>query len=377
MLKILPKFQLCSIQINPIFSEGKTCHYLMEPQSSWKLLTNIPITNHADFVVLYDNICYSLFAIKNKIGLLKYSFNTDSWTKYQIKTSLNKSLFKCLSDCAAAINCKTKTIYLFNKPYSIIKLQIMNNNETKMEEIIIKTPQIKIPFVGSNAINIKDECHIIGGYQNHNKHIKYNTKTQKCQIIHDFKSPFDLNVIYLHKLIKIQNKLLIFGGFDGKNCLDTVYQYDMITNKWNKLNCKIPKPLCSFGCTAILNGQYVLLIGGYDDGFGYQDNIYFYCVRDQKFKKSTIKCPDIGQYQAITVNDKKKDTLTTFGFVRCKWKECKISDHLFPPQYLITIICGYYLNEFVHLFNIGNGKHYRINVFDIIDIVKSQITFSV
>ena len=72
-------------------------------------------------------------------------------------------------------------------------------------------------------------------------------------------------------------------------------------------------------------------------------------------------------YQAITIQNKNRDTLTTFGFVRRKWKESKISDHLFPPHYLISIICGYYLIQFVHLFNAANGEHYKINVFDIID----------
>ena len=55
----------------------------------------------------------------------------------------------------------------------------------------------------------------------------------------------------------------------------------------------------------------------------------------------------------------------------CRWKQCGISDHLFPPEYLIRIICGYYINEFVHLIGdmigIENGQHYKINVFDIMN----------
>ena len=332
----------------------------MDPQSPWNVLANIPNISYYDVIVLYDNIRNSLFAIKHKLGLFKYSFDTDSWTKYQIKSSLKKSLIRCSSYHAAVINCKTNTIYLFNASYSIMtKFQIMNNNKSIMELHQMPTDIT----ADSQAIIIKDECHIIGGFNN-NKHIKYNTKTQKYQILHNFEKLFNFRHLLNHKLIKIQNKLLIFGGYDGDKYLDTVYQYDIIRNKWNKLNCKMPKRLSDFGCTPILNGQYVLLFGGIGECNRYQDNIYFYSVRDQRFKTSNIKCPEIGEYQAITVNNE-KDTLTTFGFVRSKWKECGLSDDLFPPQYLITIICGYYLNEFVHLFDTDNGNHYRINVFDI------------
>ena len=48
----------------------------------------------------------------------------------------------------------------------------MNNNECKIQ--IIKNPH-EIHY-GSEAIIIKDECHIIGG----TRHIKYNTKTQNA-----------------------------------------------------------------------------------------------------------------------------------------------------------------------------------------------------
>ena len=127
----------------------------MDLHSSWKLLTNVPNA------VFHDNIRNSLFAIKNKTGVVKYY--TDSWTKYQIKSSLNEPLLGCSS------HDRTNAVYLFHEPNAIIKFQIMNNNEINMEKIMIK---IDIPALVS-VINIKDERHIIGGHTNNNKHIKY------------------------------------------------------------------------------------------------------------------------------------------------------------------------------------------------------------
>ena len=64
----------------------------MDPHCSWNALANIATPKCNGFVILYDNIRNSLFAIKDKLELLKYSFNTDSWTKYQIQSSSNTSL---------------------------------------------------------------------------------------------------------------------------------------------------------------------------------------------------------------------------------------------------------------------------------------------
>ena len=90
--------------------------------------------------------------------------------------------------------------------------------------------------------------------------------------------------------------------------------------------------------------------------------------KDQKFKLSKIKCPEKSTYRyAFTINDRKRDEIITFGYIRYEWRECDINNHLFPPRYLIQQMLKYYLNEFVHLFDcIYEGNHWKIDVFDII-----------
>lgn len=149
----------------------------------------------------------------------------------------------------------------------------------------------------------------------------------------------------------------IFGA------LDIIHEYDINNNKWTKLIHKLPTALSGSGCTSILNGQYVILFGGCNHGN--KDDIFIYCVRNGTFKESNIKCPKQGHHQAFAINDRKKDNLITFGFVRMCWRECDIDHHLFPPQYLIKIICRYYWNEWIHLFKMYQGNHYKIDVFDL------------
>ena len=43
-----------------------------------------------------------------------------------------------------------------------------------------------------------------------------------------------------------------------------------------------------------------------------------------------------------------------------------LDDHLFPPEYLIRIICCYYWNEWVHVIEIYTGKHFKIDTLDIL-----------
>ena len=152
-----------------------------------------------------------------------------------------------------------------------------------------------------------------------------------------------------------------------KLLFDHVHQYNINSNKWSKLQSKMPKKLEFIVSTSVLNGQFVLIFGGSECDGTRQDDIYIYSVNDESFKLSNVKCPESGHYQAMSIKDKQKDNVTTFGFIRSEWSKCMMSDHLFPPQYLIQIICGYYAEEFVHLFNIHSSKHYKMDVFYIIN----------
>ena len=130
----------------------------------------------------------------------------------------------------------------------------------------------------------------------------------------------------------------------------------------DEIKIKLPARMSSFGCTSILNEQYVVLFGGDP----YYDEIFIFSTKDEKFIKSNVKCPGKGGYRAFTINNKSKNELSVHGFVRDTWKLSEISDHLYPPQYLIMIINKYYWNEWVHVIEIYTGKHFKIDTLDIL-----------
>ena len=115
---------------------------------------------------------------------------------------------------------------------------------------------------------------------------------------------------------QIKYRLLSFGAWNYEAASDGIYEYDIIDNRWSTLQTKMPIALAHVACTSVLNGRFVLLFGGKDNSHQLRDNIYIYSVFEESIRESTIKCPEKAAYHAITRNDKVKDSLATFGFVR-------------------------------------------------------------
>ena len=214
--------------------------------------------------------------------------------------------------------------------------------------------------IGAKGIMIQKKFHIIGG--DGNKHSIYDSETHQVQGLNHIPNP-----MFFHCIARVKNKVLIFGGA-GSQPLDDIYEYGISGNSWNKLSIQLPSALYGVGCVSILNEQYVALFGGSNDGQqGAQDDVFIYSVHDKVFKKSNIRCPTKQPYDVFATIDRPRDDLITFGFTRSRWRRCGINNHLFPPQYLIKIICRYYWNERVHLFDMCSGEHYQIDVFELFD----------
>ncbi len=306
---------------------------------------------------------YFIVIIKDK-GVYQYDFNINGWNKYnsigKVPDDSNTNDYYFMS---SAIDINSKTLYFLNSKKSIIHSQINQNKKNKWN--ITKTP-IKIG-VGSQCVIIKDGLHIIGG-SNNNKDFGYNQKLNKFDVMHSFKG-FEDGFCY-HRIVSVNNNIFVFGGYDTWNdeVLDTIHRYNIGDNLWHKLNVSLPKQLESFGCCTAINNQYILIFGGVDN-IDECDEIYIFSLLNQEFTASKIKCPQKGHFQAIRIGDKLKDEMAVFGYIRCQWILSEISDHYFPPVYLLQLIHSYYLNEYIHLIHIDDGKHWKMSS---LDIVKSD-----
>ena len=303
------------------------------------------------FVVTYSPKRNSLFVIERYCGLIEYSQKSNSWIKHKIKSSIGHYVQSC--NYPVAIDCDQNMIYfcsengVYNQHKFLKKLQINDSNACKLEEIENVENNIDQyhSLRGTKGVMMNNEFHVIGN----GKHIKYDTVSKQFKLLHK------TQYIVGHGLVKIKNnKLLMFGGKPRggdphRDTLDSVHEYDINAQKWSTLNCKIPKPLHRFGCVPILNDEYIILIGG-----NWTDDIYIYSVRNKTFSKSSVKCPKNTNYEAIATMDRNRDEIITFGYVRFIWMQYFNDNNvLYPPKYLIKIICGYYMNQDVHIFATG------------------------
>lgn len=179
----------------------------------------------------------------------------------------------------------------------------------------------------------------------------------------------EYNGIIGSKVIQISNKnnaqLLAFGGFSCNNIRNYhrgIWHYNLNVNGWTKLRANIPKQLQNFGICCI-NNKYVMIFGGYSNGkkSGYEanDDIYVYDIDNQVFTTSEIQCPDMQSKQVYAydevygfhVEHNVKWEMIANGYTKKIWNESNLQDSLFPPQYLIKIIQGFYMQELVYLLN--------------------------
>ncbi len=347
--------------------------------ATWLNLSAVPMDyNKYCFIILKHETKNVLYAISQSHGLLKYSFNTDSWTKQMVINQLARPLyFPSFGSYASrlnpsAINSKANTIYFISSTGSIAKLQIKDDRTPTNWEIINPVHPFQVPF-GSKAVILNNTFHIIGGYYN-NYHVKWNDTLNQFETLHNLNKINSNQCGFgLHQVVKIKNKLILFGGREpnnGNKILDRICEYDINNNFWYVLDTKLPTPFIPCGCISILHDQYVLLMGVKDDNAGInfnniwslkQDDIWIYSVRSKKFKKSDIKCPRKGAFDVAKMCDRNKDELIVYGFVRNEWKISTMQHLYFPPHYLIQIMHQYYLNESVHLFDWYSGKHWKMN----------------
>ena len=324
-------------------------------QNGWMILDLC-----ADGAIVYDAEKKSLFAIHRSRGFCEYSFEKNLWIKHIIKTPLFS--MDGINRKAIAIDSKQQKIYVDHSWRSIAVFTLDANNQNGTELRIINNLSEWSSGYGATGIVIDGELHRIGGDGTKHMHIKYNPNTNRVEELHDFRAMFGLQYIAHHQMVRIKDDIWMFGG----NELDLVHQYNISTNKWVRLKQRLPRPLSSFGCTVLFDGEYVAIFGG-ESGGCRRNEIFIYTIRDKMFRKSRMKCPKADEYRAFTIKDRKRDDMSSFGYVRCYWRECGLKNHLFPPEYLIRIVAGYCFHGFVHLISINSGYHYKIDVLKLID----------
>ena len=325
----------------------------LKSETGWIQLARFQAST--EFSVLYDTKRNIFYVINEKQELFHYSFTTNAWIKHTITSTIDAS-FDGIRYHAMALDEDQNKIYIHHGVNDSIAILSLNDKNKYKLETITGLDDI-CHGDGSKGIMINGEFHSIGGEPV--QHIKYDPITKTADLLHVLSETLNDSMCIDHRIIRVKNKILMFGGWNEYDCFTGIMQYDIAKNEWTKLkSIKMPYAVREFGCTVILNEQFVVLFGGESALGDWSDDVFIYSVQNQTFQKSKIKCPDKAEFQAFTINDKVKDDITTFGFIRSRWIQCGMNNYSFPPQYLIRIICSYYCNEWIHLFAKNDGGHH-------------------
>ena len=246
-------------------------------KKSWDSLCKIPnISDQSGHHVLFNNLSRSLFAITTD-GLYKYSFTSNSWDK---QNTINKMPVALVMLQPMAINNNTNTIYIVDKGTFMTILKVQDEAASKWTQIEHQHRIIQ----NMQGFIVNNQFHMVGGQRPNTQHIKYDSKSNKSEVL---QSNWPNTYITGHRCVKVKDKVLLFEGCERDGHGNNKYQneiseYDIITNQWTKISAKMPISACSFGCTAVLNDQFVLIFGGYGGlNVGHHNSIWIYSVKER------------------------------------------------------------------------------------------------
>ena len=204
-------------------------------------------------------------------------------------------------------------------------------------------------------LSINGEIHLIGGADN-NYHLIWDEHKEKFDEIYHFNEWTAGNHSGALFHVIRQNKLYLFGGFDWKiPCKrDDIWTHQIGTNVWNKLNIKLPGDgvFCWFGSILTSNEKYIILF------VGDPNKIWILDIDKMEWILSKLKCPQIGSSYAILMDDKIKDRLLVFGYIRNHY----LNDMVSLPMDLWNLISHWFAMEFVYLISRNGLNMYRINL---------------
>ena len=145
-------------------------------QAKWVSLAAAPFGHNA---FISDPQRGSLYAVGEKIGLIKYSQHANKWQKVSTINELSKnyiSPFSYKPRYATAINSTTNTLFVYHPTGSIAIMKLAEHDNHKFKWQIINN----LTLIGfeSQGIIIDNQFHVIGC----DEHSKFNqiTKLYMC-----------------------------------------------------------------------------------------------------------------------------------------------------------------------------------------------------
>ena len=281
----------------------------------------------------------------------EYTRSKDEWKEIQYNDKSSGSHYLPMD-----YDPNTKKAFILNWPNKTITIFDM---EQKKSEIYPTTSTI----AGSSIIRIGSTFHVIGGCgSNGNSHKIWNDAAHTFETIHTDQTFSEyaaglstFGLVFISK----RKEILLLGGFNNTTFkrMNEMYNFSIMTQKWTKLNVKLPKKINYFGHVITKDQRYIIILGGLDTTIVCNE-IFIFDLKTQKFIKSKIKLPFSGFCNAIIMENKEENNLLVNGFVRKAMNRFNMN----IPFALIKLITIRHSIEYVHVMSDYPKRHWEINV---------------
>eukprot|EP01084_Bolivina_argentea_P075918 137574_1 len=217
--------------------------------SNWTQLKSFEFKGHIGVPLMINN---HEFVVVGEYynGIHSFNINHNEWSKL-----INiDSTTSALDAHSCSLNKQKQLLFICD----FRKVLVFDLNKKQLKN----TSESSLMYYFPTSTYVNNKLHFIVG--NPVKHIIWDPQTKLFKTAHEF-DEFKYGIEY-HSLIHLKSKksVLLFGGedHDGDNRTDSIYEYCLLTQKWNKLNIKMPAKLSRFGIVCTRFDEYIIILGG-------------------------------------------------------------------------------------------------------------------
>ena len=206
------------------------------------------------------------------------------------------------------------------------------------------------------CIYANKQLHILGGDSNM-KHLTFGQDNEKFTTIcklDEFRDR-ERRGFSRHGMVYSQSKDCIFMFACNLN-QDGIFQFSFQTQKWIKLDVKLPKKLTSFGSVITNDEKYIIIVGGIES-----KDILVFDTDNYSLKTSKIKTVNKTWCYAGLVGDHERNEILTHGYIRSNYNgEYFMID-------LVKIIASYNFVEDLYCLEFRSQKHWKIKLCEVLN----------
>ena len=321
-----------------------------ESKNNWKKIDGLD-----------GDVC-QIFHTKNSFGIILndgIQFYNSSKRKFDPKLQMQqlKILPFQIDDNGNNVTFDAEQNLLYYYSQNTYSWSVINNKSKQSNKIYNSTG---ISNQGACGIIMNNQLHLFGG--KFGIHHSYDPNSKQYKNIEDLNVPFVSNANFhaSQSFIKSSDglKIYLFHVIYAQDPADggvMMLKYLIGNKNWEDTSIFLPEALTGFGAVSVKNDKFIIVFAGVRDADKQErenmNDIFVINVESKKLVKCKIKCPTKGSVRVAVGNDKFKQELITYGFVRNLWKNKQFNDNMkFPPFYLINLIVSYDQQEEVYLF---------------------------